>query len=115
MEIIRQTEERCDRCDVRFTFNLSLIRTYMRINFTLSYLKNSSLLLGLAVLLGFTQSCTVTENTSASDSKKARVSRKERDVKIYPDLLKKVMHVRNVETAKVDFFVFDTQGTIMVH
>ena len=88
---------------------------YMKINSTLSHLKNSSLLISLAVLLGSTQSCTVTENTSTSDSKKARISRKERDVKIYPDLLKKVMHVRNVETTKVDFFVFDTQGTIMVH
>ena len=87
----------------------------MKINSTLSYLKNSSFLFGLAVLLGFTQSCTVTENTNASDSKKARISRKERDVKIYPDLLKKVMHIKNVENTEVDFFVFDTQGTIMVH
>jgi hypothetical protein len=36
-------------------------------------------------------------------------------VKIYPDLLKNVMHVKNVESAKVDFFVFDPEGTIMVH
>ncbi|HKC34744.1 MAG TPA: T9SS type A sorting domain-containing protein [Chitinophagaceae bacterium] len=87
----------------------------MKINSTLSNLKNSSLLFGLAVLLGSTQSCTVTENTNTSASKKARISRKEKDVKIYPDLLKKVLHVRNVETTEVDFFVFDTQGTIMVH
>jgi len=115
METIHQTEEPCDSYDVRFTFNPSPIRTYMKINSTLSYLKNSSFLFGLAVLLGFTQSCTVTENTNALDSKKARVSRKERDVKIYPDLLKKVMHIKNVENTEVDFFVFDTQGTIMVH
>lgn len=25
------------------------------------------------------------------------------------------MHVKNVEPAKVDFFVFDAEGTIMVH
>ena len=25
------------------------------------------------------------------------------------------MHVKNVESAKVDFFVFDPEGTIMVH
>ena len=25
------------------------------------------------------------------------------------------MHVKNVESAKVDFFVFDAEGTIMVH
>ena len=25
------------------------------------------------------------------------------------------MHVKSVETAKADFFVFDSEGTIMVH
>ena len=87
----------------------------MKTNSTLSYLKNSSYLFGLALLLGSTQSCSVTENTIATESKNARISKKEREVKIYPDLIKKVMHVKNVETAKVDFFVFDTDGTIMVH
>ena len=86
----------------------------MKTNSTLSYLKNSSYLLGLALLLGSTQSCSVTENTNA-ESKNAKTSRKEREVKIYPDLLKNVMHVKNLESAKVDFFVFDPEGTIMVH
>jgi hypothetical protein len=87
----------------------------MKINSTLSYLKNSSYLFGLTLLLGSTQSCSVAENTITTESKNARISKKEREVKIYPDLLKKVMHVKNVETAKVDFFVFDDEGTIMVH
>jgi len=87
----------------------------MKINSTLSYLKNSSYLFGLTLLLGSTQSCSVTENANATESKNLRISKKEREVKIYPDLLKKVMHVKNVETAKVDFFVFDDEGTIMVH
>ena len=87
----------------------------MKINSTLSYLRNSSYLFGLTLLLGSTQSCSVTENTIATESKNARIPKKERDVKIYPDLLRKVMHVKNVETAKVDFFVFDAEGTIMVH
>jgi len=86
----------------------------MKTNSTLSYLKNSSYLFGLALLLGATQSCSVTENTNA-ESKNAKTSRKEREVKIYPDLLKNVMHVKNVETTKIDFFVFDAEGTIMVH
>ena len=42
-------------------------------------------------------------------------TKKEKEIKIYPDLLKNAMHVKNVETAKVDFFVFDSEGTIMVH
>ena len=86
----------------------------MKTNSTQSYLKNSSYLVGLALLLGSTQSCSVTENTNA-ESKNAKTSKKEREVKIYPDLLKNVMHVKNVETAKIDFFVFDAEGTIMVH
>jgi len=115
METIRQTKELCDRCDVRFTFNPSRIRTYMKTNSTLPYLKNSSFLFGLVILVCFTQSCSVTENTNATDSKKTRISRKERDVKIYPDFLKKITHVKNVEATMIDFFVFDSQGTIMVH
>jgi hypothetical protein len=87
----------------------------MKTNSTRSYLKNSSFVFGLALLLGSTQSCSVTENTNATESKNAKTARKEREVKIYPDLLKKVMHVKNVESAKVDFFVFDSEGTIMVH
>src|SRR4030095_244816 len=115
MGIIRQTKELCDRCDVRSTFNPSAIRTYMKTNSTRSYLKNSSFVFGLALLLGSTQSCSVTESTNATESKNAKTARKEREVKIYPDLLKKAMHVKNVESAKVDFFVFDSEGTIMVH
>jgi len=115
MEIIRQTKKHCDSCDVRSTINPPPIRTNMKTNSTRSYLKNSSFVFGLALLLGSTQSCSVTENTSAPESKNARIPKKQREVKIYPDLLKKVMHVKNVETQKVDFFVFDTEGTIMVH
>lgn|SRR4030095_1660108 len=115
MEIIRQTKELCDRCDVRSIINLSPIRTYMKTNSTLTYLRNSSFLFGLALLLGSTQSCTVTENTTTTEGKNAKTSRKEKEIKIYPDLLKNVMHVKNIESAKIDFFVFDSEGTIMVH
>ena len=115
MGIIRQTKELCDSCDVQSTIDPSPIRTYMKTNSTRSYLKNSSFLFGLALLLGSTQSCTVTESTNTAESKNTKTSKKEREVKIYPDLLKKVMHVKNVESEKVDFFVFDSEGTIMVH
>ena len=87
----------------------------MKTNSTLSFLKRSSFALSLAMLLGSTQSCSVTENTNATESKNARIPKKQREVKIYPDLLKKVMHVKNVETSEVDFFVFDLQGTLMIH
>ena len=87
----------------------------MKTNSTRSYLENSSFLFGLALLLGSAQSCSVTENTSTAENKNVKSPRKEREVKIYPDLLKNVMHVKNVENAKIDFFVFDAEGTIMVH
>ena len=115
MEIIRKTKKPCDSCDVRFTFSPLPTRTLMKTNSTRSYLKNSSILFGLALLMGSAQSCSVTENTNATESKNARISKKEREVKIYPDLVKKVMHVKNVEAAKADFFVFDAAGTIKVH
>ncbi|HEU5164342.1 MAG TPA: hypothetical protein VFU29_02310 [Chitinophagaceae bacterium] len=87
----------------------------MKTNSTRSYLKNSSFVFGLALLLGSTQACSVIESTKVTESKNAKTAKNEREVKIYPDLLKKVMHVKNVESAKVDFFVFDSEGTIMVH
>jgi hypothetical protein len=87
----------------------------MKTNSTLSLFKKLSLFSGLAFLLGSTQSCSVTESVSTVDTKRAKVARREREVKIYPDVLKKVMHVKNVVNTEVDFFVFDTEGTIMVH
>ena len=115
MEIIRQTERPCDSYDVRSTFNPSPTRTSMKTNFTLSYFKRLTLFSGLGLILGFTQSCAVTENINPRAAKKAKLSRKEREVKIYPDILRRVMHVKNVENTEVDFFVFDPQGTIMIH
>lgn len=69
----------------------------------------------LALLLGSAQSCSVTENMNTAEPKKTKTTKKEKEVKIYPDMLKRVMHVKNVENTQVDFFVFDSQGTIMVH
>jgi len=86
----------------------------MKTNSTLSLLKKLSIYSSLA-LLGFTQSCSVTENVNTADSKKVRSSKKEKEVKIYPDMLRRVMHVKNLENKEVDFFVFDSQGTILVH
>ena len=67
------------------------------------------------MLLGSAQSCAVTESTNITEHRNAKPSRKAREIKVYPDLLKKVIHVKNVESEKVDFFVFDSEGTIMVH
>lgn len=87
----------------------------MKTNSTLSYLRKLSLYSSVGLVLGIAQSCTVTENAGTTDVKKTRISRKEREVRIYPDMLKRTMHVRSVQNAEVDFFVFDSQGTLMVH
>lgn len=86
----------------------------MKTNSTRSYIKNSSYLVGLALLLSSTQSCSVTENTNA-EVKKVKALKKEKEVRIYPDLLNKSMHVKNLVDENIDFFVFDSEGTIMVH
>jgi hypothetical protein len=86
----------------------------MKTNSTLSILKRSSFAVSLALLLGSAQSCSVTENVNTAEKTRTRLSKKEK-VKIYPDIIKKTMHVKNVEASEVDFFVFDPQGTLMVH
>jgi phage host-nuclease inhibitor protein Gam len=86
----------------------------VKINSTLSYLKDLYVFSGVALVLGFAQSCAVS-NMKPTEIKRPQTSTKEKDIKIYPDVMKKVMHVKNAESVRVDFFVFDTEGTIMVH
>lgn len=87
----------------------------MKTNPTLSFLKNLTLCSGLIILMSSTQSCSVTENANVADTKNVQVSRKAREVKIYPGMWKRVLHVKNGDNVPIDFFVFDTEGTIMVH
>lgn len=83
----------------------------MKSNFT--YKNFLLLLLLFSACAGM--SCTVTENMSGTEYKKIKSIRKEKVVKIYPDLVKKLMHVKNIEDASLDFFVFDQQGTLIRH
>lgn len=50
-------------------------------------------------------------------SSRERFSRNNHAVKIYPDVIKRVMHVVAKDNVKkeIDFFVFDTQGTLIQH
>ncbi len=76
------------------------------------------------ILLAFT-SCTAVENISAKADKKDKAKsvkvmsvmslRSTKAVKIYPDLVKRVMHVRSIEDREIDFFVFDESGAIVAH
>ena len=88
----------------------------MKTNSTLSILQRSSCASSLVLLLCFAQACTVVESLHTTEKVKTRSSKKEkREVKIYPDIIKKTMHVKNIENSEVDFFVFDVQGTLMIH
>jgi hypothetical protein len=54
-----------------------------------------------------------------TEVKKAKVStsRNNSSVRIYPDIVRRMMHVvaKDNEGADVDFFVFDLEGTIVKH
>jgi hypothetical protein len=88
----------------------------MKTNFTRSGNKKNSLLILLIIAaLAVFSSCSMVENVTLADTKKNGSIRKGRDVKIYPDLVKKVMHVKSIEPAVLDFFVFDLEGTLVRH
>jgi hypothetical protein len=88
----------------------------MKTNSVFSFIKNPLLAFGIVLLVALlAQSCTVVESISTTENKNIRLSKKEREVKIYPDIIKRTMHVKSLESSEVDFFVFDSQGTLMVH
>ncbi len=53
----------------------------------------------------------------AANKSRTKSSRNNHAVKIYPDVIKRVMHVvaKNNNGKEIDFFVFDLQGTLMQH
>ena len=62
----------------------------------------------------------LTENpdeSKATDRNKNRSSRNNHAIRIYPDVMKRVMHVvaKDNESKEIDFFVFDLQGTLIQH
>lgn len=88
----------------------------MKTNFTLKKIKQNLLLFLLLISVSGVISCTVVENIPAANySNKTKFARKDRTVKVYPDLVKRLMHVKNVETDPLDFFVFDLEGTLIRH
>lgn len=87
----------------------------MKTNFTLSNIKKLSFFSGLAFILGLAQSCSVPGNAFTGEIKRSGSSGKEKDVRIYPDMFKRIMHIKNLDRSELDFYVFDDEGTIMVH
>ena len=89
----------------------------MKTNLTLENTKQNLFLLFLLISVSTLLSCSVVESIPAVDNNTtaAKYSRKERAVKVYPDLVKRLMHVKNVEDTQLDFFVFDLEGTLIRH
>jgi hypothetical protein len=87
----------------------------MKPTFTLNNCRRYFFILILSVSVGAFMSCSVVQNVPSADYKKGSMSHKERNVKIYPDMLKRIMHVKSIEEASLDFFVFDLQGTLVRH
>ena len=87
----------------------------MKTNFTLTNFKQCLLVLFIFTISYIFSSCTVVETIPAGNDINAKFSRKDRAVKVYPDLVKKIMHVKNIEENSLDFFVFDLEGTLIRH
>lgn len=86
----------------------------MKTNFTLKNFKQTFLFLFLLISTSTLLSCSVVESIPANHiNGESKFSRKDRTVKVYPDLVKRVMHVKNIETNPLDFFVFDLEGTLI--
>lgn len=57
------------------------------------------------------------ENIEVKKISKVSTSRNNSSVKIYPDIIKRVMHVvaKDAEVPEIDFFVFTLEGTLIQH
>jgi hypothetical protein len=80
-----------------------------------------SLLLVLQPFSSFANNGEGDKDKDGGDKKTAKArtqsSRNNNSVKIYPDLVKRVMHVvaKENDGKEIDFFVFDLEGTLMQH
>ena|SRR5688572_9686308 len=96
----------------------------MKTKSTHRFYKKGIALCSMFLVLAAFVSCSIVEHaptppagskkvTSALNQKES--TRKERSVRIYPDLWKRVLHVKNMEKSTLDFFVFDPDGTLVTH
>lgn len=87
----------------------------MKTNFTLKKKKLNFVILFLLCSVITFLSCSVVESIPSTQNNSVKFSRKDRSVKVYPDLVKRLMHVKNVDETPLDFFVFDLEGTLIRH
>jgi len=87
----------------------------MKSNFTLNLLKQKIFLLFLLFTTGSFISCSVVEALPDAEYKKGISNHKEKSVKIYPDWLKRIIHIKSIEKNTLDLFVFEVDGTLVRH
>lgn len=88
----------------------------MKLNLTqLSNFQLILLIICTLFTLIFINGCAVEQNMQTAGVQSTRSMQKQKDVKIYPDIIKKVMHVKNVDEEMLDFYVFDLEGTLKAH
>jgi hypothetical protein len=87
----------------------------MKLTFTLKQLKQKIFLLFLLFAAGSFISCSVVEALPDSDYKNRNSKHKEKSVKIYPDWLKRIIHIKSIEKNTLDLFVFEIDGTLVRH
>ena len=87
----------------------------MKSNFTLNQFYQNILLVSLLFAAGLLLSCSVVEAMPDSENKNENTSHKEKSVKIYPDWLKKIIHIKSIEKNPLDLFVFEIDGTLVRH
>jgi hypothetical protein len=92
----------------------------MKLKFTL--FPAACIFLTLLALQPFSSMASPNENgegdeSAAKKSARTKSSNNNNSVKIYPDALKRVMHVvaKGTEGTQMDFFVFDLEGTLIKH
>ena len=76
-------------------------------------IKKHTAIAGLFFSIGLLPGCSMVESVTTVAKNKNTI-RKEREIKINPDVFRRLMHVKNKE-AQIDFFVFDLAGTMMIH
>ena len=69
-------------------------------------------------------SCTIVENVPSTEKRvnkkpvsdnKIKIPGKDNVVRIYPDVFKRILHVKSLVETPLDFYVFDLEGTLELH
>ena len=85
----------------------------MKIKATRSFLRPPLLPFAILVANMFLSGCSIAPIEVQTASKEKNKIRKKKTVKIYPDVIKRIIHIKSVEESPLDFFVFDVHGSMI--